>query len=72
MFNTVESKLIQSTGIDENRRKDKNDCSVNAQILAPSLQRAKIRLDANTLHLAVIDLNFHTYLGQRNEKIQFI
>lgn len=52
--------------------KDKNDYSVSAQILVPSLERIKIRLDANTLHLALIVLIFHTYLGQRNEKIQFI
>jgi len=41
-------------------------------MLVPSLQRIKIRLDAKTLHLALTDLIIHTYLGQRNEKIQFI
>lgn len=70
MFNIVEFKLIKSIGTDENWLEDKNDCSVSGEILLTSLQGIKTRLDA--LHLALTELIFHTYLGQRNEKIQFI
>lgn len=68
----AEPKLKQISGPNENWLKDINDSSISALTVIPRLQRIKIKHDANILQLALVNPIFHTYLGQRNEKIQFV